>query len=242
MFGNTVKIIFDFSKSLKKSFNVSISLVFLVTSPTFASVIGTPQCNDGTCDNPSSVKIANNLKLLNLFSKKSTPPLLLRDSNKKKINTPQRRDCTGENITTLVNKMLLDLPGYANRATQRARRLDRANEVYSYILLAGKPEFEPLKISSEEYLQTKKNSREKVEQVFFTTLERQYIKGKIVELQQFHWMLLTKSSTGWRMVMMFSQISSYPQNEISTPPRDSSNGVIGQAAKTWLRDCRAGSL
>ena len=79
-----------------------------------------------------------------------------------------------------------------------------------------------------------------VEQVFFTTLERQYTARKAVQLQQFHWLFLTKSESGWRKVMMFTQTGYYPVNkQPPSPPRDSSNGVIGQAVDTWLQDCRA---
>ncbi len=136
-----------------------------------------------------------------------------------------------------------DLPSYANRVTQRARRLSRSADVYSYILVAGRPEFTPLPLNP--YGDTKEAAKygsEGVEQVFFTTLERQYIKGKAVELQQFHWLFLTKTESGWRMVMMFSRTGSYPKEDPPTPPRNSSNGVIAKAIQVWLRDCRAESV
>ncbi len=140
--------------------------------------------------------------------------------------------CSAQNLETLTAQLLRDLPAYANRATQRARRLKRSVDIYSYMLIAGRPEFTPLPQTS-EYVST-----ESVEQVFFTTLERQYVKGKAVELQQFHWLFLTKAESGWQMVMMFSQTGSYPQKNPPTPPRETSNSAIGQAIKTWLRDCR----
>lgn len=62
-----------------------------------------------------------------------------------------------------------------------------------------------------------------------------------MELQQFHWLFLTKADTGWWMVMMFSQTGSDRKQELSTPPQDSSNGVVAQGIKTWLRDCRTGN-
>jgi hypothetical protein len=73
-------------------------------------------------------------------------------------------------------------------------------------------------------------------------LERQYIGKKAIELQEFHWLLLTKTTTGWRLVMMFSQIGSYSKEQPISPPRDSSNGTVAQGVNTWLRDCEAGSV
>ncbi|HYW18039.1 MAG TPA: hypothetical protein VE956_01780 [Nodularia sp. (in: cyanobacteria)] len=151
--------------------------------------------------------------------------------------------CSEQSLELLTTQLLQDLPSYANRVTQRARRRSRSSDIYSYVLVAGKPEFQPLPINSGGHnTDEKKSTATGVEQVFFTTLERQYIAGKIVESQQFHWLLLTESNTGWRLVMMFTQIAAYPQEQVVSPPRDSSNGVIAQAVKAWLRDCQAGSV
>lgn len=38
---------------------------------------------------------------------------------------------------------------------------------------------------------------------------------------------------------MFSRTGIYPGGRPPTPPRDSSEGVIAQAIRTWLRDCQA---
>ncbi|PAX58492.1 hypothetical protein CK510_07180 [Brunnivagina elsteri CCALA 953] len=137
-----------------------------------------------------------------------------------------------------------DLPSYANRASQRARRLTRRGDTFSYTIAAGKPEFQPLPLNpSTTSSDTTKTLSEGIEQVFFTTLERQYTAGKSVELQQFHWLLLTKTGSGWRKVMMFSQIGSFPvTKQPLSPPRESSNGVVAQAVDVWLRDCQAGSV
>lgn len=150
--------------------------------------------------------------------------------------------CSDQNLEILTTQLLRDLPSYANRATQRARRLSRKGDVYSYMLVAGKPDFTPLPLNSEEYsADAPKSAASGVEQVFFTTLERQYTGKKAVELQQFHWLLLTKAKSGWRLVMMFTQTGAYPKQPPS-PPRDSSNGAIAQGVKAWLRDCQAGSV
>ncbi|WP_243147613.1 hypothetical protein [Scytonema sp. UIC 10036] len=151
--------------------------------------------------------------------------------------------CSNQNLEALITQMLRDLPSYANRASQRSRRLSRKNEAFSYIVVAGKPEFEPLPLNPSEYTRDSLRTKsEGVEQVFFTTLERQYINGKAIQLQEFHWLFLTKAKDSWLFVMMFSQIGSYPKNQPPTPPRDSSNGVIAQGISNWLRDCRAESV
>lgn len=155
---------------------------------------------------------------------------------------PQSSTCPA-NVETLTTQMLRDLPSYANRTSQRARRLNRSTDVSSYILLAGRPEFAPLKLGPGEYTPAGLASfGQEPKQVFFTTLERQYTLGKEVDLQQYHWLFLTQTASGWRLAMMFSQIGPYPAGQPPTPPRDSSNGIIAQAISTWLDDCQAGSV
>ena len=157
--------------------------------------------------------------------------------------TIEKTSCANLDLSTLTTKLLSDLPSYSNRATQRARRLKRSVEVYSYMLVAGKQNFQPLPLKNWTEEASKSTSETKgVEQVFFTTLERQYTKGKAIQLQGFHWLFLTQTKSGWRMAMMYSQIGGYPKQKPPTPPRDSSNSAVGQGIKTWLRDCRAGSV
>ena len=164
-------------------------------------------------------------------------------AERENVNSGARSLCSEQNLETFTIQLLEDLPSYTNRVSQRARRLSRSSDVYSYMLVAGRPEFTPLPLNLEEYsADAPKNSASGVEQVFFTTLERQYIGKKAVELEQFHWLLLTKTKTGWRLVMMFSQIGSHSAQQPLSPPRDSSNGIVAQAVNTWLRDCQAGSI
>lgn len=169
----------------------------------------------------------------------NTPVFLVSTQN---VRT-QNRKCANQNLEDLTTGLLHDLPSYANRASQRARRLSRATDVYSYMVVAGRPEFAPLPLNPSGYTaDSLKTASEGVEQVFFTTLERQYTAGKAVQLQQFHWLFLTKTKSDWRFVMMFSQTGLHPKNEPPTPPRDSSNGDIAQGVNAWLRDCQAGSV
>ncbi|MEH1942607.1 MAG: hypothetical protein V7L01_20650 [Nostoc sp.] len=176
------------------------------------------------------------------FSTNLTPkPSAL--AEKENVNDGVKSLCSEQNLETFTIQLLQDLPSYTNRASQRARRLRRSSDVYSYMLVAGRPEFTPLPLNLEEYsADASKSSALGVEQVFFTTLERQYIGKKAVELQEFHWLLLTKTKIGWRLVMMFSQTGSHSTEQPLSPPRDSSNGTVAQGVKTWLRDCQAGSV
>ncbi|MBW4675553.1 MAG: hypothetical protein KME52_16470 [Desmonostoc geniculatum HA4340-LM1] len=168
------------------------------------------------------------------------PSLLVQRGN---INTGAKSLCSEQDLETLTTQLLQDLPSYTNRASQRARRRSRSSDLYSYMLVAGRPEFTPLPLNLEEYsTSAPESSASGVEQVFFTTLERQYIGKKAIELQEFHWLLLTKTKSGWRVVMMFTQSGSYSEKQALSPPRDSSNGAIAQGVKAWLRDCQAGSV
>lgn len=161
--------------------------------------------------------------------------------NKQNINLSRKSSvCMEKDLETLMTNLLRDLPGYANRVSQRSRRLSRTTQTYSYMLTAGKPEFSPLPTNflGDGGSRSKKSQDKNVKQVFFTTLERKYFQKKPIHSQQFHRLFLTKTKDGWHMVMMFTQTASYPKSKPPTPPRDSSNSVVGQAIKTWLRDCR----
>jgi hypothetical protein len=157
---------------------------------------------------------------------------------------PRNYYCSQQSIESITAYLLRDLPGYSNRASQRSRRLSRKGDTFGYMVAAGRPEFIPLPLNPNiASSDTTKMLSEGVEQIFFTTLERQYTAGKAIELQQFHWLLLTKTSIGWRKVMMFTQTGSFPvTKQPISPPRDSSDGAIAQAVDAWLRDCEAGSV
>jgi hypothetical protein len=159
------------------------------------------------------------------------------------LRTEKKFICRAQTLETLITQLLRDLPSYANRATQRGRRLRRSSDIFSYMLIAGRPEFQPLPLKVDgSHTDGQKTTASDVEQVFFTTLERQYIDKKAVELEEFHWLFLTKTGNDWRFVIMFSQTGGYPQQQPPSPPRDSSNGSVAQGIKAWLRDCQAGSV
>ena len=146
-------------------------------------------------------------------------------------------------VETLTSQLIRDLPSYANRVIQRARRLNRTVDSFSYVLVAGKPEFAPLSLGPGQYSSAASVADvEPPKQVFITTLERQYLRGKAIESQHYHWLFLTQTPGGWRLALMFSRIGSSSPGRPPTPPRESSKGVIGQAVTIWLRDCRAGAI
>lgn len=153
--------------------------------------------------------------------------------------TTKNRTCQTQNLEILTDQLLKDLPSYANRTIQRARRLSRKSDFYSYVLVAGHPEFAPLTLGPGVYAPNPPSDSQTVKQVFFTTLERQYTAGQAIELQQFHWVFLTKTVSGWRLATLFSRLGGYPIKKPPTPPRENSNGIIAQAINTWLRDCQA---
>jgi hypothetical protein len=134
-------------------------------------------------------------------------------------------------LDPLITKLLQDLPSYANRVRIRAG-LER-----NYVLFAGKPDFQPLPLSTVSQTQDAQT-----QQVFFTTLIRRYERNRVVYHQEHHWLFLAPSPTGWRLVMMYSILAPYPSTKTSPlPPRNSSEGSIAQAIRDWLRDCRTGN-
>lgn len=158
------------------------------------------------------------------------------------ITTNLSPSCPSD-IETLTSLLLRDLPSYGNRIIQRARRLDRSVDQFSYIILAGRPEFEPLPLNSgQSNLSAFITDPNPPQQLFFTTLERQYHGGKAIESQNFHWLFLTHTESGWHLVMIFTQLGATSPGFPPTPPRESSNSIIGQGVTIWLRDCREGGI
>lgn len=154
----------------------------------------------------------------------------------------QPRISCPDDLETLTQLMLRDLPGYANRVSQRARNRDRIVDLYTFVILAAQPEFMPLTLGPGSYNPASSDAPTDLQQVFFTTLEREYVSDNTELLQHFHWLFLAKTERGWWFGLMASRIGGYPDNQPQSPPRDSSQGVIAQAIRLWLRDCRAGAI
>ena len=156
--------------------------------------------------------------------------------------SPSSSNCPSD-IETLTSLLLRDLPSYGNRIIQRARRLDRSVDEFSYIIVAGRPEFEPLPLNPGQSNFTNSiTDPNPPQQLFFTTLEREYSGGKAIEFQNFHWLFLTHTESGWRLAMIFTRLGSTSPGNPPSPPRESSNSIIGQGVSIWLRDCRAGAI
>ncbi len=121
------------------------------------------------------------------------------------------------------------------------------------MVAAGNPEFNPINTDLNPVPENLNNpllnpsqgnnSPENLElqQVFFTTLNREYQGNRLVENQEFHRLFLVQTNQGWQLALMYSRSRLSPQ-QILTPPRDSLNSAVGQAVKIWLRDCQAGAL
>jgi len=152
-----------------------------------------------------------------------------------------------ERLEDLMPLLLRDLPSYANRVNQRAYLTETLTHMANnpatpgYVLLAGQPDYQALALSPDRLASDRPSSD--APQIFFTTLERQYLAGKAVRLQHYHWLFLTQTqSYGWQLVLMFSAIGDYPSHQPASAPQDASQGVIAQAIRLWLRDCRAGAV
>lgn len=146
-----------------------------------------------------------------------------------------------DSLETLVTGLLRDLPGYANRVASRSLNPDAPSRLGS-VLVVGEPDFNPIALQpgGGEGLSTEQMA---VSQVFFTTLERQYWEGQPFLLQTYNWLFLTPSDAGWHLVFLFSSTGPYPgAGRPPTPPRESTEGILGQAIGLWLRDCRAGAV
>jgi hypothetical protein len=182
--------------------------------------------------------VAMAVVLLPVFAAEASPhPRLIAATDSSEPIRP--KTACPDQLEALMSLMLRDLPSYANRVSQRAYTNYRTAEVPGYVLLAGRPEYEPLTLAAGEYTST---TESKVPQVFFTTLERQYFSQDAFRLQHYHWLFLTQTESGWRFVLMLSAVGDVAADEPPTPPRDSSQGVIAQAIRLWLRDCAAGSI
>lgn len=170
-----------------------------------------------------------------------------------------RNSTCPQDIQSLTTLMLRDLPGYANRVMQRSRRLGLGSS-NSYVVVAGNPDFTPINTDinpsfgsgtqgdiatqrlSDDATQ-RLNDRE-LQQVFFTTLNREYQGSRLVEVQEFHRLFLVNTSQGWQLTLMYSRSGSVGSQspQAPTPVRESLNSAVGQAVSTWLRDCQAGTI
>jgi hypothetical protein len=143
----------------------------------------------------------------------------------------------------LAHQLLADLPSYANRVA--SRQLDLATppvDPMTSMLVASPPDLTPIDLATFNPDGSTSTPDESLQQVFFTTLERQYEPEQTVDLQQYHWLFLADAEDGWYLAMLYSSLAPAPDAiapRPPTPPRESSEGIVGQAVRLWLRDCRA---
>ncbi|MEG3901409.1 hypothetical protein QUB19_06220 [Microcoleus sp. B4-C5] len=146
-----------------------------------------------------------------------------------------RSPCPAD-LETLVDRLLQDLPSYANRVIVRSHFSPNTNTPPGYalpqIILAGRPEFEPLPLNFEDALP------ENASQVFITTLERQYRGEKPVEIQQYHWLFFMKTANGWELAKIVSRFGTAADIR-PLFEQDSDKSAIAEAIRLWLRDCQA---
>lgn len=145
-------------------------------------------------------------------------------------------------LDILMPQLLEDLPHYANRVSQRSKILGLERDINTYIIIAGQPEYQPLPLQPPQSQYPSVIPGDTTQQIFFTTLERQYSNNQVSTLESYHWLFLTKSEGGWRVVMLFSVLGATGETDIPLPPRETTQGIIGQGIQLWLRDCRAGEL
>ncbi|MFP4133432.1 MAG: hypothetical protein ACLFQP_00830 [Halothece sp.] len=145
------------------------------------------------------------------------------------------------NINTLAENLLEDVPNYANRIIQRTKSPSRSQTNSTYFIIAGNLNSNPLeKEIKGDYTPAFPNSqKDNVEQIFFTTLERKYQATEVHSVQNYHWLFLTETPKGWYMATLYSRFGVIDKNHPPTPPKETSEGILGQAIQIWLRDCRA---
>jgi hypothetical protein len=60
-----------------------------------------------------------------------------------------------------------------------------------------------------------------------------------VKIQNYHWLFLTHTEQGWQLVMVLSHLGSSDFDSPPLPAQDTTNGVMGQAIRLWLKDCQS---
>jgi hypothetical protein len=156
------------------------------------------------------------------------------ESTPSSTSTETSKSCPRD-LEGLTTHLIQKIPDYSNRVIQRTQESHQNAKIDTYVITAGRPEIEPLNLPQINYSATTDKTPQ---QIFFTTLERQYTNNKKIERETYHWLFVTLADSGWYLVTMFSRFGNATKNTPLTPPQESSNGIIGQAVSLWLRDCR----
>ncbi|MDJ1170242.1 hypothetical protein PMG71_12450 [Roseofilum sp. BLCC_M154] len=132
----------------------------------------------------------------------------------------------GEDFEQLIEEMVRDFTGYANRVMQRHRDRFKPYPIPS-VITVGKPDFDPLPLPFGAEIP--ENSR----QVFLTALERTYQGLTIVDREVYYWLFLTETEGGWELVLLLSAVTD-GERLVRLP--ESREGAIAEAVRLWLRD------
>jgi hypothetical protein len=161
------------------------------------------------------------------------------------LAAPIRPETACPTDATILSAMLLrDLPGYTNRVqTRLVQPFLAAGERPTTIIIASEAELAPLSLGPGIYRPVEPEATvDNVEQIFFTTLERQHLGDDWTDLQQFYWLFLARTDDRWWLSQLFTSIGSYPDGDPPTPPQNATYGAIAQAIRLWLKDCEAGAV
>ncbi|AUC59805.1 hypothetical protein AA637_01000 [Cyanobacterium sp. HL-69] len=151
-------------------------------------------------------------------------------------NISSENQCRAD-INHLGDKLVNEIGDYGNRIIQKTRRGGANSPIMPiYIVTVGQVEFEELPLSEKSY---GANNSSHIEQIFFTTRERQYLSDtRLEETNNYHWLLLTSTDRGWDMVMLLTRFGEVGDNGLVSPIVDTTSGVVGEAVRLWLRDCQ----
>jgi hypothetical protein len=177
--------------------------------------------------------------LTQIFPRFSLTPNGDRPRLKHQDQPPTALTCP-QDLETLVNQLLQDLPGYGNRLNQVKRQQPGQSPIQpDFIVLASQADFRPLLLNQWQYRpQFPDTSR----QVFFTTLERTYQPTKIDSSQNFYWAFFVPTNQGWQLALLLAQFGSPQTQTPLLPLQDVTQGAIGQSIQQWLRDCQSGGI
>ena len=243
--------------------------LFSCSAPALAdenSVLDTERLNEPdlttpelTIEDSREEKSIEDVELIEKVEKQEEP--ISEDAVVRPYNPLRPAIACPKDVETLTSLLIRDIPTYTNRVLHRSvGALDASKdpndtevgnlliqERYrpAYIIIAGRPELEPLAL--EEYAFTRDPSAGgSLTQIFFTTLSRQYassgINTRASELQSYHWLFLVEAEDGWWLAFMYSRVDDPDSLRPPTRPEESSFGSVGQAVQLWLRDCRAGAI
>jgi hypothetical protein len=179
------------------------------------------------------LKVSINLGMMGLFGLMIVSQAVIAQE------TSSRSACP-EKLADLAPQMLADLPSYTNRVVQRSIINHTQNLMpRNYVIVASHPELEPLPLINRQF---KPVFPDTSQQLFFTLLERQYATHRAIELQNHYWAFFDLTDQQWRLILLFSQPSSWHKNEPFGLTQESENSAIAQAINLWLRDCNAGAI